>query len=275
MRAPNSPGLALFYPPAPPEPCAPWHRPGQIPAAGVYDQASERCLQGDYTPSDYREWELGHALMLQAAQKRAPDGVYVVANNNATRGVRGRQFERWCHADFDGNSIVQNIAELRSELAAGKIALVHGGEPCDAASLALSLSAFLMGAARGAYFACTDGWSLHSGWLPEARAPEYDRALGAPLGAANVTVRASRHVYERSFASGTRALLVVDGSAAGPQRAEGCVFWSGGEVTGDRGSGSGDCPYKHEYEHAVNRVRPWRQSPFFVRARPPVSVWCE
>jgi len=209
--------------------------PGQSGAVGVYDVATQKCSKGDlhYEEADYDDWAVGHAQMLQAVQQAAGDGVYVVANNNATVGVGGRQFERWCNKDFDRNTIVSDIAELQSELAAGKVVLVHGGEPCNDAALSLSLSAFLMGAGRGAYYACTDGWSLEKGWLPEARAPEYDRKLGAPVGEANVTTKGHMHVYERAFASGTRAVLVVDEKTVGPGKAEGCVFWSDGNVTGN------------------------------------------
>jgi len=209
--------------------------PGQSGAVGVYDVATQKCSKGDlhYEQADYDEWAAGHAIMLQAAQKAAGDGIYVVANNNATQGVGGRQFERWCNKDFDGNTIIGDIAELKSELAAGKVALVHGGEPCDANALSLSLSAFLMGAERNAYFACTDGWSLAKGWMPEARWPEYDRKLGAPKGDASVTTKGHMQMFERSFASGTRAVLVVDQKTVGPGKAEGCVFWSDGNVTGN------------------------------------------
>ena len=74
------------------------------------------------------------------------------------------------------------------------------------------------------------GWMLGTGWLESQRAPEYDKPLGAPTGAASITfelangtlsfdtlsattaappANATFITVERTFASGTRAVLRI------------------------------------------------------------------
>lgn len=78
--------------------------------------------------------------MIAALQLRAGASKVVVANNNASSGIaKGRQFERWCHADFDKATIEHDIAALQQAGRDGVVALVHAGEPCTAAALALGL----------------------------------------------------------------------------------------------------------------------------------------
>ena len=78
--------------------------------------------------------------MIAALQLRAGASKVVVANNNASSGIaKGRQFERWCHADFDKATIEHDIVALQQAGRDGVVALVHAGEPCTAAALALGL----------------------------------------------------------------------------------------------------------------------------------------
>lgn len=188
----------------------------------------------------------------------------MVANNNDTAAA-GRHFERWARVDYDGLTIAEDIAALAAVGDRGGTALVHGGEPCDPEALALSLSAFLVGAGENAYFACTDGWLVEQGWAPTQRLAEYDYPLGPPLGPMRhrrVTlprpdklVRPSPargpeiwrrglqgveagmgSLYTREFLSGTNvSLLLPDGSTSVGQ---GCVRWSNGKVT----QGKAGCP---------------------------------
>ena len=211
--------------------------PGQSAANGVLNASGDCVSPPDglllppfqFTEAAYGAWADGHAQLLRDAQKAAGDAV-VVANNNATVGVGGRQFERWCRADFDKATIDEDIQALQQAGAAGTLALVHGGEPCDGAALALSLSAFLVGAGSRAYFACTDGWQVAQGWSRKQRPAEYDRPLGPPLGAATRTVHSGTVRYERRFESGTRVTLELEEGAVGA--GVGCIFWAGGQLTG-------------------------------------------
>ena len=113
------------------------------------------------------------------------------------------------------------------------VALVHGGEPCSAEALALSLSAFLIGSGKYTYFACTDGWDVNSGWSPQQRPKEYDRPLGAPLGPASRAVGARGAIsYSRHFTTGTFVTLELAAGAVTASRGHGCIFWSDGSITG-------------------------------------------
>jgi hypothetical protein len=119
---------------------------------GIYDTANGTCVTATdppfiYDGPAYDAWANDHASLVEAAEKMLPHSAnYVIANNNATEGVGGRQFEKWCATDFDKATIVQDIEQLEQAGAKGQVALVHGGEQCNAAALALSLSAFLIGA---------------------------------------------------------------------------------------------------------------------------------
>lgn len=210
--------------------------PGQSSSNGVLRNASGVCISPldgrppfQYTKSAVREWSEGHVLLLHDAQKVAGDAI-VVSNNNATPGVDGRQFERWCRADFDKATIDEDIQALQQASAAGTLTLVHGGEPCDATAFSLSLCAFLVGAGTRSYFACTDGWQVDQGWSRKQRPAEYDRPLGRPLGIATRTVDGGSVLYERKFASGTRVTLHLTREAR--TTGVGCIYWAGGQVTG-------------------------------------------
>lgn len=211
-------------------------------------------LQRRYSRSAFGEWAQGHADLLTEAQARV-GLLTVIANNNAS-GTAGRQFERWCHTDFDGGTIADDIVALEQAGDTGTLALVHGGEPCDAAMFSLSLSAFLVGAGVRSYFACTDGWLVSAGWSRSQRAKEYDYPLGAPLGKATrstVVIRSAAEngvpgstgaaavgvagtvamatVFKRRFASGTNVTLLLPDGAT--QNGTGCIYWANGAVTGD------------------------------------------
>ena len=211
--------------------------PGQSRLNGVLN-ASGSCVSPpdglppfEYAESAYTAWAAGHSEMLLDAQRQASEEMIVIANNNATAGVRGRHFERWAHTDFDKLTIAADIAALQQAGANGQIALVHGGEPCDRAAFSLSLAAFLIGASSEAYFACTDGWLLSQGWEKSQRFQEYDYLLGEPRGPAVQTRLPGGGIrYERTFGSGTHVTLELQegATAAGT----GCIYWAEGAVTG-------------------------------------------
>ena len=122
---------------------------------------------------------------------------------------------------------------------------MHGGEPCSSEALALSLSAFLIGSGKYAYFACTDGWAVNSGWSPQQRPKEYDRPLGAPLGPALRSVGAQGVIsYSRNFTTGTFVTLELAAGAA--TKGHGCIFWSDGSITGDK-----KCKHHKKYNNVV------------------------
>ena len=205
---------------------------GVLNASGVCVSPPDGLPAFEYTAASYGSWAAGHAEMLLTAQQHAGAGRLIIANNNATEGVAGRHFERWARTDFDKLTIAADIAALRSAGADGKLALVHGGEPCDSAAFSLSLAAFLVGASgSGAYFACSDGWRVGQGWERSQRFREYDYRLGEPLGPAVQTELGDGTVrYARRFAAGTNVTLElpVGATAAG----KGCIYWAEGSITG-------------------------------------------
>ena len=203
---------------------------GVLNASGSCVSPPDGLPPFEYADSAYTAWAAGHSEMLLAAQRQATEEIIVVANNNATAGVRGRHFERWAHKDFDKLTIAADIATLQQAGANGQIALVHGGEPCDRAAFSLSLAAFLIGASSKAYFACTDGWLLSQGWEKSQRFQEYDFLLGEPRGPAVQTRLPGGIRYERSFGSGTNVTLELqDGATAA---GTGCIYWAEGAITG-------------------------------------------
>ena len=221
-----------------PKSAKPQPGPGQAAPNGVLN-ASGACVSPpdglpafEYSPAAYGSWAAGHAEMLREAQQHAGAGRVIIANNNATEGVGGRHFERWARADFDKLTIAADIAALQAAGVDGKLALVHGGEPCDSAAFSLSLAAFLVGASgSGAYFACSDGWQVAQGWERSQRFEEYDYRLGEPLGPAVQTELSDGAVrYERMFAAGTNVTLELQAGATAAGK--GCIYWAEGFVTG-------------------------------------------
>jgi hypothetical protein len=206
---------------------------GACKNCGVYNTTTGTCVTSGhaafvYDRHAYTDWTVEHNAVLAKAQALAGDNLTIVVNNNASVGVRGRHFERWCRDDYDQSTIVDDISQLQSYARDEQIALVHGGEPCDAAGLSLSLSAFLIGAGQWSYFGCTDAWYVDD-WMQ--RPIEYDLPLGVPLGLASRYIANGMAVFERHFASGTRVTLHVEVTAT--HGGHGCIFWSTGHVTGD------------------------------------------
>ena len=108
---------------------------------------------------------------------------------------------------------------------------MHGGEPCDAEALALSLAAFLVGAANLSYFSCSDGWRVGDGWSRAQRPAEYDYPLGPPLGEAVRSALTGGGVkYVRRFESGTSVTLLLEAGAVDTGAA--CIRWGNGQQTG-------------------------------------------
>jgi hypothetical protein len=114
-----------------------------------------------------------------------------------------------------------------------------GGTPClvdfhaqyadvlHSAAFNATLAAFLAGAGENAFYGRGGGWggngaSACASWLEWPA--EFDKALGAPTGAA---AEAAPGVFTRAFASGTH--VYADTNKGGGH----CVWWSDGATTGD------------------------------------------
>lgn len=215
-----------------------------------------------YSAQAYDEWAVGHAALYRDLQHAVGRDNVVVANNNNSDAANGRQFERWCNNDYDKRTIIQDVADLEQVTQhEGKVALVHGGEPCNASNFALSLAAFLIGAGEFSYFGCTDGWTVNDGWLN--RPAEYDYLLGAPEGPAVAVQRSGGAAdvgtgetavsaagrahpavppgydvqYRRTFGvrGQTTPLTVVTLAlkTSATNAGAGCIYWGSGQVTGD------------------------------------------
>eukprot|EP01083_Nonionella_stella_P078864 216081_1 len=88
----------------------------------------------------------------------------------------------------------QYIKQLLSFSTRGILVEAHA-HACD--DITDTLAAFLIGANKYSYYACSDGWQWPDNW--NKWWSQYDKPLGKPVGAA---VKKG-DVYSRSFESGT------------------------------------------------------------------------
>ena len=148
------------------------------------DRAGAPALPGVRNASAYNA---GHDAVLVAAQARLPDG-FIIANGHVPSGapttVRATMIEFFAADEA-------SIEALRGFAAAGLIVHAHANSrACGAgAGFTSLLAAFLIGAGRASYFACSHGWQVDPRWpAPGADddwlnwPADYDRPLGAPCG---------------------------------------------------------------------------------------------
>ena len=198
-----------------------------------------------FPPGLAAAWNAGHLLLVQALQQAVSEetggsGV-AIANHVDADGVRGKMFENFKREQGVGYVPAgSQLAALVSAAAVHTVAEVHV-DFCEYGSSVYNqtLAAFLLGAGNYSYYACTRGWSVQQGggeWYPD-----YDRALGAPLGPAT-SVGGEGLVWYRRFASGTVAFL--NSTDAPPSNSTNkaecwgtpCIVWADGEET-DRNDG--------------------------------------
>lgn len=101
-----------------------------------------------------------------------------------------------------------------------------------------------MGAGEYAYYACTCGWDVATGW--QLWYADLHRPLGKPLGPATMTLSKSTPpgalpvTYQRSFATGTKVTLTLSAGSGGTTETTPCICWSDGAETGAPGCCAGN-----------------------------------
>lgn len=216
---------------------------------GVFVDQAKWCApfvcgkrNGTYLPGKRDAWAQAHWAMLLKLRVLLADKIVVINNQNITDFPAGFDHEyehfgepfRPVSPGLNARSAALQLRSLQADAACGRLATVHIE---DLKNFATLLPLFLLGAGSNAYFAApfehgpagTPGdrmWILPAwdGWRPE-----YSRALGAPLGAANVDAAG---IATRRFASGTHVLLNLTAIGSGTVPS-GCVWWSDGNLTGD------------------------------------------
>lgn len=147
--------------------------------------------------ADTTRWVAGHQQMhqdLQANLTSRGKGI-LVSNNVAIPGVFGQMIEGF-QATEDA------IESLMACAAAGSVCQAHAGYHGDehashCADITNVLAAFLVGAGKYSYFACSTGW-YYASW--DHWNAEFDGPLGEPLAPATKV----DGVWTRQFASGTQ-----------------------------------------------------------------------
>ncbi len=156
------------------------------------------------SPAKAAEWNAAHALLVTRVQAEVfPRGV-VISNNGVYPNVTGRMFERFLLQDFDKNTPLADLIDFATESAQvlkpavrfqyissflfflifvclflcllvwlvtqAHVIEIHGeggsmpSGACDPATFNSTLAAYLVGASEFAYYACTAGWTLTTGW---------------------------------------------------------------------------------------------------------------
>eukprot|EP00117_Sycon_ciliatum_P049745 scpid74102/ scgid35225/ len=123
-------------------------------------------------------WKHGHDLHMSEIQKAMGENMIVISNNRDYPDVNARMMERFFVMDFDQNTPYLDLVTLMHEATYPHLVEVHG-EPCTPVVRNATLAAFLVGAGDHAYYACTKGWSVQTGWMTWY--DEYSKKLGAPL----------------------------------------------------------------------------------------------
>eukprot|EP00117_Sycon_ciliatum_P010254 scpid73363/ scgid12223/ len=123
----------------------------------------------------------GHQKLMNEINTTFGSNFLAVSNGKDYDTVNGRMFEKFFLDDTDRNTPYADIVTLQHESTFPHIAEVHA-EPCNVTVFNTTLAAYLIGAGQYAYYGCTSGFSLESGWLRWF--PEYSKPLGAPLSVA-------------------------------------------------------------------------------------------
>lgn len=200
------------------------------------DRGNSLASMWDLSEEHAKAWDAGHVHIVEEAGKIFNDGV-VIGNDAYIGGVNGRMFEVFGHNRRLGwGKLPADIAAIESPEGRGKIIEVHGEpldlkgtEACSPEVFNITLTGFLIGVQENMFYFCSDSWDAQQGW--DKWHPEFDRPLGEPTAPANVrNLTDGRLHYERTFKSGTKAILEATGEKGDNPLA--CVCWSGGEITG-------------------------------------------
>ena len=165
-----------------------------------------------------KAWDNGHVYVEQQTQKLITslnkDRGILIVNNADVSGVNARMFEK-----FQPGNETTFINEKNN-----RISEVHG-ENCvyGSSNYIRTVTAFLIGAYEGAYYAYSEGWTLQSGWDELWECKDCHKALGEPLGDASYDSKTK--IYSRAFKSGTKVYIDSDWNYP-------CIKWSDGSITG-------------------------------------------
>eukprot|EP01084_Bolivina_argentea_P293515 504818_1 len=183
----------------------------------------------DISKQKMEQWNQGHIYMLEQTQKLISSinkerGILIV-NNADINGANARMFENYRYNDtWSVNGVTNDLINVMNEKGK-RISEVHGDKANYGGFIYnQTVAAYLIAAYEYSYYACTNGWTLQSGWDKMWENTDYNKALGVPVGDAvynNVT-----KVYYREFKSGTKVWIDLEWNYP-------CVKWSDGTITGN------------------------------------------
>lgn len=187
--------------------------------------------EAQLSPAQKSAWQTGHKALLAAAEAAmASVNGTALENNRIAPGVQAAMLE-----DFGASDAC--IQALRAAADAGTLVEAHagdlpGGSDQGCVSITNSLAAFLIGAGRRAYYACSKSWTTNPAWpdAPDAwldPRSEYDKPLGLPSGPAVL----AGGLWARNFSAGVSVTFDVT-------MGTGRIVWSDGTV--QQGEGPAD-----------------------------------
>mmetsp|Transcript_19483 Transcript_19483/g.30963 ORF Transcript_19483/g.30963 Transcript_19483/m.30963 type:complete len:352 (-) Transcript_19483:2425-3480(-) len=160
----------------------------------------------NFTQQDLHAYEVGHNASISQIQlqlNKTNASIVIADNGWVPDGVCGTMLQF-----FDASE--QSIQQLASLSSTGILVEAHASD-CD--PITDTLAAFLIGAGKYSYYACSSGWQWPDGW--DVWHEQYDKPLGQPLGDATKT----GNVYTRRFASGVNVTFDVSTNT-------GRIIWS-------------------------------------------------
>ena len=150
-------------------------------------------------PEKFKELVLGHRELMTDLHRTFGSDFLSVANHQDYTSTTGRMFERFMLNDKDHAQAYSDLLLLMHETSYPHIAEVHI-EPCTATTYNTTLAGYLVGAGRYAYYGCTDGFSLDTGWLKWHA--DYSKPLGEPISNAT-TITSAAGFCKKSSKSGS------------------------------------------------------------------------
>eukprot|EP01084_Bolivina_argentea_P173448 300423_1 len=157
------------------------------------DKSQKNSFEGyNFTKQQLNDFEIGHNASIKSIQyelNKTNASVVITEKGYVVDGIIATMIPF-----FSANE--QSIKELLSFSEKGILVEAHVAET-DCTDITDTLSAFLIGANKYSYYACSTGWIWPDNW--NVWYPQFDKPLGEPLADA---VK-NGNVYSRSFVFGT------------------------------------------------------------------------
>eukprot|EP01084_Bolivina_argentea_P023705 44255_1 len=148
----------------------------------------------NFTQQQLTQFEIGHnnsIISIQKALNKSNSSIVISNNGYIPEGVIASQLQNFKSTEKD----ILQLLSLSSKQILVEAHAQHGR--CHQENITTTIAAFLIGANKYSYFACSDGWFWPDNW--NVWYSQYDKPLGEPIDDA-IKIDG---IYYRSFKRGT------------------------------------------------------------------------